>query len=150
MADDTPTGHSLSEKLERLLAATTPKGKAAPTTRELAAMVTAAGYPVSHSTISLLLNGRRTDPSAKCVQALAKVFGVPLAYFVDDDVAEAVERDLTLLTALRDDGVRIIALGARGLSTGSQELVLNVIKQVRQLEGLGAEIDPAHHDTIGR
>ena len=40
MADDTPPGRSLSEKLERLLAATTPKGKAAPTTRELAAALT--------------------------------------------------------------------------------------------------------------
>jgi hypothetical protein len=49
-------------------------------------------------------------------------------------MAEKVDRDLELFTALKDGSVRVIALEARGLSAGSQETVLNVIKQVRMLE----------------
>jgi transcriptional regulator with XRE-family HTH domain len=142
MSDVGPPGQNLAERLNHLLATTTPPGGKPPTTRELAQQVTAAGYQVSHTYVARLLNGQTDDPSLRCLQALAKVFGVPPGYFVDDATAEKVNRDLELLAALRDGDVRVIALESRGLSQSSQETVLNVIKQVRKLEGLAPEIDP--------
>jgi transcriptional regulator with XRE-family HTH domain len=146
MGDADATGSSLAERLNHLVAATTPAGGKPPTTRELAQQVTEAGHPVSHTYIARLLNGQADDPSMRCLRALATVFGVPAGYFLDDATAAEVDRDLDLLTALRDGGARVIALNARGLSTGSQETVLNVIRQVRLLEGLAPGDDSAGHE----
>ncbi len=142
MSDD-GSGQSLAQRLNHLLATTTPPGGKPPTTRELAQQVSEAGYQISHTYVARLLNGQTDDPSMRCLQALAKVFGVPPGYFVDDATAERVDRDLELLAALRDGDVRVIALGARGLSPASQETVLSVIKQVRLLEGLAESERPA-------
>lgn len=139
MSDGDPRGRSLSERLNHLLVTTSPPGGKQLATRELAQQLTDAGHQVSHTYVARLLNGQTDDPSLRCLQALAKVFGVPPGYFVDDEVAEQVDRDLELLAALRDGGVRVIALGARGLSQGSQETVLKVIEQVRRLEGLAPD-----------
>jgi transcriptional regulator with XRE-family HTH domain len=130
---------SLAERLNHVLAVTAPPGGKPLTTRELAQRVTDAGHPVSHTYVARLLNGQADDPSLRCLQALAKVLGVPAGYFVDDDTAEQVGRDLELLAALRDGDVRVIALESRGLSPSSQETVLSVIKQVRRLEGLAGD-----------
>jgi len=134
-----PGGMSLAERLNHVLAVTAPPGGKPLTTRELAQRVTDAGHPVSHTYVARLLNGQADDPSLRCLQALAKVLGVPAGYFVDDDTAEQVGRDLELLAALRDGDVRVIALESRGLSPSSQETVLSVIKQVRRLEGLSRD-----------
>ncbi len=134
-----PGGTSLAERLNHVLAVTAPPGGKPLTTRELAQRVTDAGHPVSHTYVARLLNGQADDPSLRCLQALAKVLGVPAGYFIDDDTAEQVARDLELLAALRDGDVRVIALESRGLSPSSQETVLSVIKQVRRLEGLAAD-----------
>jgi transcriptional regulator with XRE-family HTH domain len=147
MTDEGSPGRSLAERLNHLLAASTPPGGKPPTTRELAQQVTEAGHQVSHTYIARLLNGQTDDPSLRCLQALAKVFGVPPGYFLDDATAEKVNRDLELLAALRDGDVRVIALESRGLSQSSQETVLNVIKQVRRLEGLTTDSGWAERDT---
>jgi len=147
MTDEGSPGQSLAERLNHLLAASTPPGGKPPTTRELAQQVTEAGHQVSHTYIARLLNGQTDDPSLRCLQALANVFGVPPGYFVDDATAAKVNRDLELLAALRDGDVRVIALESRGLSQSSQETVLNVIKQVRRLEGLTTDSGSAERDT---
>jgi len=147
MTDEGSPGQSLAERLNHLLAASTPPGGKQPTTRELAQQVTEAGHQVSHTYIARLLNGQTDDPSLRCLQALAKVFGVPPGYFVDDATAAKVNRDLEVLAALRDGDVRVIALESRGLSQSSQETVLNVIKQVRRLEGLTTDSGSAERDT---
>ncbi len=134
-------GRSLAERLNHLLTATAPPSGKLATTRELAQQLTDAGHQVSHTYVARLLNGQADDPSMRCLQALAKVFGVPPGYFVDDETAEKVNRDLDLLAALRDGDVRVIALESRGLSPSSQETVLSVIKQVRRLEGLTVDRD---------
>lgn len=141
-------GQSLAERLNHLLATTAVPGGKPLTTRELAQKVTEAGHQVSHTYVARLLNGQTDDPSLRCLQALAKVFGVPAAYFVDDATADKVNADLELLAALRDGDVRFIALGARGLSPGSQETVMNVIRQVRMLEGL--KPDSTGRKSVGR
>lgn len=136
MSNNDAPGASLAQRLNHLLATTARPGGKVLTTRELAQQLTDAGHQVSHTYVSRLLNGQADDPSLRCLLALAKVFGVPPGYFVDDATAEKVNRDLDLLTALRDGDVRVIALESRGLSPSSRETVLSVIKQVRKLEGL--------------
>jgi hypothetical protein len=61
---------------------------------------------------------------------------VPPAYFFDDETSAQVEAELGLLTAMRDAGVRDVALRASGLSAKSLDTINDVIRRVRELEGL--------------
>lgn len=65
---------------------------------------------VSGTCLWLLRTGQRDNPTMKHLIAIARFFGVPLAYFFPDDAMEhdAVPAELT--AALSDDKVREMAL----------------------------------------
>jgi transcriptional regulator with XRE-family HTH domain len=94
------------------------------------------GLGISASYIWYLRTGQRDNPTFKHLSALARFFGVPPAYFFDEQIRVEVEAELGLLSAMKDAGVRDIALRAAGLSTASLEAIREVIARVRQLEGL--------------
>jgi ESX-1-secreted protein regulator len=93
---------------------------------------------ISASYIWYLRTGQRDNPTFKHLNALARFFGVPPAYFFDEQTREDVEAELGLLSAMKDAGVRDVALRAAGLSTESLEAIREVIVRVRQLEGLSS------------
>ncbi|MFD9741900.1 hypothetical protein [Umezawaea sp. NPDC059074] len=78
----------------------------------------------------------------KHVEALAGFFGVPPAYFFDDDTTDRIDAELALLTAVRDSSVRQIALRASGLSAKSLVAITEMVERVRELEGLPDLPDP--------
>jgi transcriptional regulator with XRE-family HTH domain len=94
------------------------------------------GVSISSSYLWYLRTGQRDNPTFRHLNALAKFFGVPPAYFFDDGVARQVEAELALVAAMRDVGVRRVAMRAEGLSAESLEAVTSMIDRVRQLEGL--------------
>jgi transcriptional regulator with XRE-family HTH domain len=96
----------------------------------------------------MLRKGQRDNPTKKHLEALADFFGVPPAYFFDDDAAARISAELDLLIALRDIEVRQIALRATGLSAQSLATVREVVERVRQLEGL-AESDMDRTESSG-
>lgn len=87
---------SLADRLDRLFKTTKPAGRGTFTNAEAAA---ATGLSASY--IGYLRTGARDKPSADSVVALAKFFGVPLAYFYDDDAAQHIDDQLKQLQAMR-------------------------------------------------
>ncbi len=138
MAEDGTTRGVLAERLDQLIATVHPAGRGPYTLREIADAINAeAGTSlISAAYISQLRTGQRTEPSHTRLAALARFFGVATGYFSDQATAEDTSRQLEVLAALRDDGVRSVALRAAGLSESSLAAVRAVIENARRLEGL--------------
>jgi transcriptional regulator with XRE-family HTH domain len=128
---------TLAEKLEYLFRTVREPGRREYSNEEVSAAVARdQGVTVSASYIWYLRTGQRDNPTFKHLNALARFFGVPPAYFFDDDFSVRVEAELALLTAMKDAGVRDVALRAAGLSPESLGTITYVISRVRELEGL--------------
>ena len=138
MAEDSTSRGVLAERLDRLITTVHPAERGPYTLREIAdAINTEAGTSlISAAYISQLRTGQRTEPSHSRLTALARFFGVGIDYFSDETTTEETNRHLEVLAALRDDGVRSVALRAAGLSESSLAAVRAVIENARRLEGL--------------
>ncbi|MEU1309578.1 helix-turn-helix domain-containing protein [Streptomyces cinnamoneus] len=133
---DATDAKSLADKLNHLFRTVVPAGREPYTTEEVARAITATGVSISGSYIWLLRKGQRDNPTLRHLEALAKFFGVPPAYFFDEQATAEVNADLGLLVALRDTQVQRVALRAAGLSAASLHSINEVIERVRELEGL--------------
>ncbi|MGW7042544.1 helix-turn-helix domain-containing protein [Streptomyces avermitilis] len=132
---------SLAERLDHLFK-TDPRGPF--TNDRVADALQEAGGPTASGTyLWQLRTGRRGNPTKNHLEALAKFFGVPVAYFFDDSIAEQVNTQLETLNRLKEAGVQSVALRAIGLSRESLDPVLALLDQVRRLEGLPPE--PEQH-----
>jgi len=140
-------GLTLAARLNHLFEVIHPADRSRPYSNdEVAALLQEQGGPtVSGTYLWQLRTGRRDNPTKRHLEALADFFGVPVAYFFDDDVARRVGTDLETLLRLREAGVQSVALRAVGLSPKSMDAVLAMIDRVRELEGLppGAGPGPA-------
>jgi transcriptional regulator with XRE-family HTH domain len=145
MADEGVIG----ERLNHLFATVHPAGRGPYTLREAADAINAeAGTSIiSPAYLSQLRTGQRAEPSHSRLLAIARFFGVDPSYFNEDGAAEETDRHLEFLTAMRDAGVRSVALRAQGLSEASLAAVRAVIENARRLEGLrDGEDEPARLD----
>jgi ESX-1-secreted protein regulator len=134
-----PGGEStLAARLNQLFEVIHPAGRSRPYSNdEVAALLQEQGGPtISGTYLWQLRTGRRDNPTKRHIEALADFFGVPVAYFFDDDVARRVGTDLDTLLRMREAGVQSVALRAVGLSPKSMDAVLAMIDRVRELEGL--------------
>ncbi len=105
---------------------------------DVAAAITTAGTKISSSYLWLLRTGRRDNPGHHHIQALAAYFQVPPAYFFDNSLSDAMERELDLIAAMRQPAVRRLAKRAVGLSPGVLDALLVMVGQARQAQGLPA------------
>lgn len=127
----------LAAKIDRLFDTMRPPG--APdreyTHEEVARGVTEAGGPsISATYVWMLRTGKRDNPTKHHLEALAKFFGVSPAYFFDEARGAQIEEQLAAAAAMRDAGVRTIALRASGLSPQSLAAVMSMVERVRELE----------------
>ena len=106
------------------------------TNEQASAALAAAGTYMSDAYIGQLRNGKRNNPSARNLAAIAELFGVPMEYFFNSETAAKIDADLRLLSAVRDVGVQGVALRASGLSAESLASLEGIIDQVRKLERL--------------
>jgi len=106
------------------------------TNEQAAAALASQGTPMSDGYISELRNGKKNNPSARNLAAIAALFGVPVDYFFNSETARKIDADLRLLTAVRDVGVQGVALRASGLSAESLASLEGIIDQVRKFERL--------------
>ncbi|MEO6083095.1 MAG: XRE family transcriptional regulator [Umezawaea sp.] len=137
-----PRQDTLAEKLEYLFRTIREPGRREHSNEEVAVAITRdQGVTISASYIWYLRTGQRDNPTLKHLTALATFFGVPAAYFLDDKVREEVEAEIALVTALKDIGVRDVAMRASGLSDRSLDTIAEVINRVRELEGLQPKED---------
>jgi transcriptional regulator with XRE-family HTH domain len=128
--------NSLAGKLNHLFATVIPAGRRPYSTEEVARFITDDGVPISGSYIWLLRKGQRNNPTLRHIVALSKFFGVPPAYFFDDDVTTHVDSHLKLAAALRDRRVRRLSLRVSGLSATTLEALLTLVNEVRRIHNL--------------
>jgi hypothetical protein len=70
--------------------------------------------------------------------ALANFFRIKPAYFTDDEYYEKLDKELSWLVAVHDDGVRRIAVRAVGLSAQAQQDIVERVNELRRAEHLDA------------
>ncbi|MEE4493059.1 helix-turn-helix domain-containing protein [Streptomyces sp. BE230] len=127
---------SLADKVNHLFTTVVPAGRGPYSTEEVARFITDDGIPISGSYIWLLRKGQRSNPTLRHITALSKFFGVPPAYFFDDEVTTHVDSILKLASALRDRNVRRLALRVSGLSAATLEALLTLVNEVRRIHNL--------------
>lgn len=126
---------SIAEKLDRLFQRVKPAGQGEYSHNAVAeAIREQQGISISHTYIWQLRTGRRDNPTIQHLTALATYFGVPVAYFLDDEETKKIDSELELLAAIRDTGVTEIALRAADLSPSSRETISKMIMKVWELE----------------
>ncbi|WP_024803174.1 helix-turn-helix domain-containing protein [Nocardia sp. BMG51109] len=130
-----------AERLNKLFDMVHPPGRKPHTNTEVSAALSAAGHPISKPYLSQLRSGRRTNPSAETVAALARFFKVDPAYFTDDVYAAKIDHDLEILSQLRGYGLRRLSNRAFDLSDESLALLTSIADKLRAGEGL-PEVPP--------
>ncbi len=115
---------TFAARLNRLFDTVYPPGRGPHTSAEVIAALKAEGITMSAPYLSQLRSGNRTNPSAATMAALANFFRIKSAYFTDDEYYEKLDKELSWLATMRDDGVRRIALRAAELSPEAQQEVV--------------------------
>ncbi|MEU9889991.1 helix-turn-helix transcriptional regulator [Sphaerisporangium sp. NPDC051017] len=128
----------LAQRLDHLFKTVHPKGRGPYTLREAARQINeeAGKAIISAAYLSQLRTGEKTRPSYERLSAIARFFGVDVTYFADDEVAVRTDSQLALIAAIRDSGVRELALRASGLSPETLKAILGMVEQARKIEGL--------------
>ena len=126
---------SIAERLDRLFRQLRAAGGPEPSYMAVAEAIRAQqGVPISHTYIWQLRTGKRDNPTVQHLTALATYFGVPVAYFLDDEQTERVDAQLDLLRTLRDAGVTELALRAADVSPRGRETISELIRKVWESE----------------
>ena len=129
---------TFAARLNRLFDTVYPPGRGAHTSAEVIAALKAEGITMSAPYLSQLRSGNRTNPSSATMAALANFFRIKPAYFTDDDYYAKLDKELSWLATMRDDGVRRIALSAVGLSAQAQQDIVERVNELRRAEHLDA------------
>lgn len=133
---------TFAELLDYLFREVHPKGRGPYTYAEVSQGIRDnSGVAISASAIQQLRTGTNTNPKMQTIRALAGFFGVNPGYFFDEAEAERQRAEIQVVAAMRDQGVRRVALRANGLSTSSLHMLNTVIDQARRLEGMPEESD---------
>lgn len=129
---------TFAARLNRLFDTVYPPGRGPHTSAEVIAALRAEGITMSAPYLSQLRSGNRTNPSAATMAALANFFRIKPAYFTDDDYYDKIDKELGWLAAMRDEGVRRIAVRAAGLSPEAKQDIMQRVDELRRKEHLDA------------
>lgn len=134
----------LAGKIDRLFRTVHPRARGEFSYREVAHVIEDRGGPtISASYLHALRTGLKDNPTKRHLEAIAEFFGVSPAYFFDDDLAAKIDAQLELLEAMRDAGIRHIALRAKELSPGAIEMIREMVDRTRQIEGVDDPSPPS-------
>lgn len=132
---------SLADKLNHLFASVKPRtGHEFSNEHVARAIADQSGVTISQSYLWQLRKGKKDNPTLKHLQALADFFGVPAAYFFNDEVTDRIEEQLQVLAAaqatLNEEGsqARLMALRAGELSPERRQQVMELLDVVYRLE----------------
>lgn len=101
-----------------------------------AAITRKTGVSISPAYLWQLRNGTKTNPTVAHLRAIADFFGVPPSYLIDRGTDPAIDAQLNLLQALRDNGVRDLAARASGLTPQALNSLAAIVDHLRELERL--------------
>ncbi|WIX93373.1 helix-turn-helix domain-containing protein [Amycolatopsis sp. DG1A-15b] len=141
MPQSSPGGErTLAAKIDHLFRTVRPRSGKEYSFEEVAEAIRGSdGASISATYLWQLRKGVRDNPTRRHLEALARFFGVPPAYFFDESTATQVDAELALLAALRDASVRQIALRASGLSPKTLSAITQLVERAREIEGLPDE-----------
>lgn len=131
-SDPRPALTSFAERLNYLFDTVHPADRKPYTNPEAAAAITEAGEQISGQYLWLLRRGDRDNPGLRHIEAIARFFGVPGSYFLNDEVAVELTEQLEFLKAVRDSQVREISMRGARLSPTDRASMLRIM---RSLEG---------------
>nr|VTP01783.1 Nucleoid-associated protein EspR [Mycobacterium riyadhense] len=94
------------------------------------------GVSISPAYIWQLRTGVKNNPTVQHLRAIAEFFGVAPSYLIDVGVDPQIDAQLNLLQALRDSGVRDLAMRASGLTPQALNSLAAMVDHIRQLEQL--------------
>lgn len=128
----------IAQRLEHLFAHVHPPGRGPYTHKEAADAINAlAGRRVlSSAYLWQLRTGKRSDPTHSRLSAIARFFGVLPQYFYDAEEARRADEQLELLSLLRDERIRHLALSARDLPSDQFKIVARILAWARRDAGL--------------
>ena len=105
--------------------------------------LTAAGMPITAGYLRQLRSGKRRNPTARLLAAIADLFEVPITYFFDAQEADRMAAQLRALAQLRTAGVREIMARSNGLTGQDLKDLRPILDQIRALgEGRDDEREP--------
>lgn len=115
---------ALAAKINRLFDTMHPAGQKPVSNAKAAADIRQRyGVDISANYLWMLRNGQRDNPTMRHLQALAQYFGVDAGYFFDTGRSAEIDSELELVAALRDAGVREVALRAAEVTEVSREAI---------------------------
>jgi len=122
---DVTQGRTFAEKLSTLINELRATGDAPHSYRELSSAIERAGGPtMSPAYLQQLATGKRINPKIHYVEALARLFGVPVTHFFDEErPPEAQASDANLM-----------AMRTRELSPRGRRQVMELLDLVERAE----------------
>jgi transcriptional regulator with XRE-family HTH domain len=130
-----PPLRTLADKVNWLIDRAHPAGRGPYSNAEISALIEkVTGEQFSHTTIWKLRNGQASNPQMRLIQALARTFGVPPAFFFDDYDEEKAGL-LREQVELRDSGVTGAQLRAlAALTPAARQAVADLIEHTARNE----------------
>lgn len=120
---------SFAERLSTLIDSSRADGRAARSYREMSAAIERGGGPaMSPAYIQQLATGKRINPKIHYVEALAKLFGVPVTYFFDEAEPEVAGVDGP------GGEATLMAMRAQELSPQGRRQVMDLLELVERYE----------------
>lgn len=135
--DGAPNDSELSVKLNKLFKIMRkPSDPPLSNAAAAEAITRQTGVSISPAYLWQLRNGVKANPTVQHLRAIAEFFGVPASYLIDRGPDPGIDAQLNLLQALRDSGVRDLALRASGLTPQAINSLAAMIDHIRDLERL--------------
>src|ERR1700677_1220751 len=146
----TPALHTLADKVNWLIDRAHPVGRGPFSNNEVAALIeSVTGEEVSYTTIWKLRNGQAQNPQKRLIEALARTFGVPAAFFFDDydEQAGLLHEQVELLALVRD--ARISSAQLRAILELSPQARQAIVDLVQATARDDAGRQRSGHDEVG-
>ncbi len=142
-------GKTLADKVDWLFQTVHPADRGPYSLAEAAAKIEeVTGEKVSHTALWKLRTGRNTNPTKRLIEAVAHVFGVPPAFFFDDQQSEVLQDQIELLTLLRDSGVDKAQLRAfAALTPDGRQAIADLIAATARAEEQRTSRQPDRRQT---
>jgi len=131
-AESTLALRTLADKLNWLIDRAHPADRGPYTNAEVAELIEkTTGEQVSYTQIWKLRNGQAQNPQMRLIEAMAKTFGVPAAFFFpefDEKQAGLLQEQVELLAMIRDAHIDALQLRAiLGLSPEARKAITDLI-----------------------
>ena len=130
--ESTPVLRTLADKVNWLIDRAHPAGRGPYTNNEVADLIEkTTGEQISYTQIWKLRNGQAQNPQMRLIEAMAKTFGVPAAFFFpefDEKQAGLLQQQVELLAMIRDADIDALELRTiLGLSPQARKAITDLI-----------------------